>query len=110
MGQRKQLAAFDGPRVMVLHEHHAKWYMDASTEEAMHRSALRVLKGRMSMNDVFYNLDSDKEFRLEAERIIARKDGKAAWEHLRERFDAEDERISLEKISATYLSNESEDS
>jgi hypothetical protein len=108
MKQRRLAAEWSGPKVMVLHEHHGTWYMDASTEEAFHRSALRVLKGRLEMTDMYYMLDEDEEFRKEGERIVARKDGKAAWEHLRDRFDCEDERISLETINAKYNSDEEE--
>lgn len=94
---------------MVLHEHFGTSYMDASTEESFHRSALRVLKGRLMQTDMYYVLDEDKEFRIEAERIVSRKDGKAAWNHLRDRFDCESELITLEKVHTTYFSSDMED-
>lgn len=109
MSQRRKAAEWSGPKVMVLHEHFGTSYMDASTEEAFHRSALRVLKGRLLQTDMYYILDEDKEFRLEAERIVSRKDGLAAWHHLRERFDCESELITLEKVQTTYFGDKEDE-
>lgn len=42
------------PSVLVLHEKHGDYYLNALTPEALCKSALSVLKGRMESGD-FYN-------------------------------------------------------
>lgn len=93
------------PCVLVLHEHHATIYMDASTQEAFHRSVLRILKGRLSQKDMFFFEDDE---RIDAERALARKNAEDAWSILRDRFTYEDERIDLEEIKTQYYTENNE--
>lgn len=103
--KHRRESSFGGPKVLVLHEHHGKMYMDASTEEALHRSALRILRGRLMM-DVYY--EDDEEFRLEAQKVVNRKDGKQAWSLLQDRCKYESEDIQLEEIETSYYNEEVE--
>jgi hypothetical protein len=108
MKQRRVAAEWNGPKVMVLHEKHGIVYMDASTEEAQFRSALRVLRGRLSMKDVWY-VDDDEEFLVLAERAVTAKNGRAAWGLLVLRSCFEYERVELEDIATKYLSAEEDE-
>lgn len=82
--------------VLVLKEKHSDVYFDALTEEALHRSALSILRGRVQ------NHWYDDEFLLRARLVIQRKQGEKAWEMLRERQDYEHEGLSCEPIMTKY--------
>jgi predicted nucleic acid-binding protein len=89
------------PGVLVVAEHHGTFYMDASTEDALHVSALKVLRGRMSSDD-WYQLEEDEEFRLGAAKVISKKDGANAWRLLQSRNDVPDEKVSFERLLTSY--------
>ena len=108
MKHKRQHSAFDGPKVLVCHERDGDIFMDALTEDSFHRSAIRVLGGRLSMTGMWYHLDEDEEFRLLANRAISSKNGKAAWELLMFRSDFEHENVELVSISAKYFKGEEE--
>ena len=47
-------------RVMILTEHHGKVYLDASTEERLHRAALSVIRGRFGVQSDYYGLGEEE--------------------------------------------------
>lgn len=102
---RKQIPAWQ-PSVIVLHEHHAARYIDASTEAIFERSALKILRARVQSSEFLF---SDKEM-LQAKNAISKKDADSAWEILKSRNDNEDERVELCSVETSYESNEDENS
>ena len=87
------------PSVLVLDEKHGYTYLDALTEEALHRSALSVLRGRLAAG---YWYDNDDDFKRQVQLAIRRKDGKEAWKLLQERRHDEYEGLSLEPLVQRY--------
>lgn len=98
MRRRRENTAYDGPKVLILHEHHETVYMDASTKEAFERSVLRILKGRLTSDMFVFDVDE----RLEAERVLARSDADGAWDILQDRKGYESEQVDLEKVMTRY--------
>lgn len=91
--------------VLVVKEKHGTVYMDASSESALHRSALSVVRGRLSQE---WYADDDK-FIVEAQRAISRKDGEYAWELLQDRRKHEYEYVELIQVVTKYLTEDSDE-
>ena len=100
---KRQLPEWDRHQVLVIREHHGTFYMDASSREAFEKSVLRILKGRLAQEDMFFFSD---EVRKEAERAISKKNAGAAWQILLDRSDIDDERVNLEQIETHYYGDE----
>lgn len=103
---KRQLPTWDGPKVLVLHEHHGKYYMDATTEASFEKSVLRILQGRLSQEDMFIFGDEERELAM---RAVSSKHAKAAWSILQSRFDISDEKIDLIKLETHYLTDENDE-
>lgn len=93
------------PQVLVLHEGPGDVILDASTQEALFRSALSVIRGRLRLGH-WYDEEADPDFVIDAKRAISRKDGRLAFELLGDRKDAEYEGFELFPLLTSYLDNE----
>ncbi len=80
--------------IIILSENENLIYLDASTEDALYKSSLSILRERLN-KEIF----KEQEFITRSKRIISKKNGKLAWELLQERSSMFiDESIKLEKF------------